>query len=496
LLIGLDAADKTLLEAAIERGDLPVIRGLREEGAWGAVDSPPGFGSGAVWPSFATGVSPAKHGRYFYRQVEPGRYEAERFEAASFRAKSFWKQLSDAGRHVAVFDVPKMGLSDGVDGIEVVDWLVHGPVYRELRTNPSSLARELVERFGADPIPQCDLPGGRDAEQQADLLDMLRGRIASKSAASCHYLAREPWDLFVTVFADPHCIGHQSWHVRDPSHPLYDAQAHARLGDPVLEVYRSIDRAIGEMVKMVDDDTLVIVLSCTGMGPNYTGNLMLDEVLRRLDGRRKSTSLDGWGRLKQRAKRALPVSVRRRGRPWSRRFEERLLHSDRLQRRCFAVPHNDMTGAVRVNLVGREPEGRVRPEDLDALFASLREDLLALRNLETGKPVVDDVVRTADHNAGAHLASLPDFFVIWKRDDPIERIASPKIGEITYRHRGNRTGDHRPESIFFARGRGVPRGRLDGVSILDFAPTLATLAGVALAQTDGRPIRALCGGAG
>ena len=187
----------------------------------------------------------------------------------------------------------------------------------------------------------------------------------------------------------------------------------------------------------------------------------------------------------------LPVSIRRRGRKLSRRVDEHFLQPDREQRRCFVVPHNDMTGAVRINLAGREPGGRVRPEEVDALFASLREDLLALRNLETGNPVVEDVVRTAEHCEGAQLAALPDFFVIWRRNEPIERVGSVKVGEIVYRHRGNRTGDHRPHSIFFARGRGVLPGRLDGVSILDFAPTLAALAGVVLEHTDGVPIRVL-----
>jgi predicted AlkP superfamily phosphohydrolase/phosphomutase len=129
---------------------------------------------------------------------------------------------------------------------------------------------------------------------------------------------------------------------------------------------------------------------------------------------------------------------------------------------------------------------------VDALFASLRDDLLALRNLDTGRPVVEDVVRTADRCEGAHLATLPDFFVLWRRDDPIERVGSPKVGEVVYRHRGNRTGDHRPESLFLARGRGIAAGRVDGVSILDFAPTLAALSGVELEQADGTPIRVLC----
>jgi predicted AlkP superfamily phosphohydrolase/phosphomutase len=493
LLIGLDAADKDLLGEAIDCGDLPTLRAMRDEGAWGVVDSIPGFGSGAIWPSFSTGASPAKHGRYFYRQVGPTSYEAQQFHASAFRAKAFWERMSDAGRRVAVFDVPKMGLSDNINGIEVVDWLVHGPVYRELRTHPSALAAELVERFGADPLPQCDLPGGRSARQHVELIDTLKRRIATKGAAARHYFAKERWDLFVTVFADPHCVGHQCWHVRDPAHPQHDELAHAQIGDPVLEVYQSIDRAIGEILRAVDDDTLVIVLSCTGMGPNYTGNLLLDEILRRLEGRKTPVAFDLWSRLKRQAKQVLPVGIRRRGRKLSRRVEERVLLSDRQQRRCFFVPHNDMSGAIRVNLAGREPDGQVRPEEVDVLFASLRRDLLALRNLDTGGPVVEDVVRTADYCRGAHLEMMPDFFVLWRRDHPIERVGSAKVGEITYRHRGNRTGDHRPDCVFYARGPGVQAGRVDGVSILDFGPTLAALAGVALDDTDGVPIRVLGG---
>jgi predicted AlkP superfamily phosphohydrolase/phosphomutase len=491
LLIGLDAADKDLLVEGMDRGDLPVLAGLRAGGAWGAVESLTGFGSGAVWPSFSTGVTPARHGRYFYRQVQPGAYEAVRFEASAFKAKSFWEELSSAGRRVAVFDVPKMGLSEQIEGIEVVDWLVHGPVYHELRTQPPGFAEELAGRFGLDPLPQCDLPGGRDADGHAALLDTLCARVGTKVAAARHYLAQEPWDLFLTVFGDPHCVGHQCWHVRDPEHPQHDAAAHARLGDPVMRLYQAIDRGIGEIVEAAGDDTLVIVISCTGMGANYSGNLILDEVLRRFEGKRKPPAYDLWTRLKLRTKRLLPVSIRKRGRQLSRRVDERMAHGDREDRRCFVVPHNDMAGAIRVNLAGREAGGRVRPEELDALYSELRRDLLALRNLDTGKPVVHDIVRTADLCEGDYLDDLPDFFVLWERDHPIDRVGSPKIGELTFRHRGNRTGDHRPDSVFLAKGPGVSRGRVEGVSILDFATTVGSLLGVPLPDTDGAPIAAL-----
>lgn len=493
LLIGLDAADPDLLIEGIERGLLPVLAKLAEEGAWGIALSPPGFGSGAIWPSFSTGVTPARHGRYFYRQVAPGAYEATRFDAARFGAPAIWELLSEAGRRVAVFDVPKAGLSAPLNGIDVVDWLVHGPVYKELRTWPESVARELTERFGADPLPQCDLPGGRNGAQHLELRDLFRARIRTKEEAFRHYFAQEPWDLFATVFADPHCVGHQCWHLRDEGHPLHDPEAAALVGDPVLDVYESIDAAIGRMIAEVDEETVVLVVSCTGMGPNYTGNYLLDEMLRRLEGSSKTAGLDAWGRLKRRAKRTLPVGLRKRGRRLSRRVEERVAHGDRERRRCFAVPHNDIAGAVRVNLVGREPNGRVQPDELDELFQHLRADLLEVRNLDTGRPVVEDVVRTADYCEGERLADLPDFFVLWCRDAPIDRVGSPKIGEIAHVHRGNRTGDHSPHSIFFARGPGVRPGRLAPASILDLAPTIAAMAGVPFEESDGTPIPALLG---
>jgi len=459
------------------------------------VDSIPGFGSGAVWPSFATGVSPASHGRYFYRQVFPGSYSARKFTASEFRHRPFWEVLSDADRHVAVFDVPKVGLSPDLNGLMSVDWIVHGPVYKELRTTPPSLADELVDRFGTDPCPKCDYPGLRSVDENRELIAQMVERIDQRTRCTLEFLGSESWDLFLTVFGEPHCIGHQCWHVRDPEHPLHDAESTRAIGDPVREIYAAIDRGMGKILSSIEEDTFVIVFSGTGMGPNYTGNYILDEVLRRLEGREKPRSVDWLTRAKLRAKKILPNEIRNRGRQLSRRVEEATKGHDRSERLCFDVPHNDISGAIRVNLVGREPEGRVhRGEELDALYESLRNDLLDLVNLDTGEPVVEDLVRVSDHCSGPELDRMPDFFVLWRRDAPIDRVGSKKVGEVEYPHRGNRTGDHSPDSFFVAAGPGVSAGPVTDLSILDFAPTVADLLGVELPQTDGRPIGALLGG--
>ena len=492
VLIGLDAAAGDLLFEGCDRGLFPNLAALRDRGAWGIAEGLPGFGSGAIWPSFSTGVNPAKHGRYFYRQIGSAGYGAEPFEATDFKAEAVWEVLSAAGRRVAVFDVPKAGLFENLNGIQAVDWIAHGPVYKRLVTWPPEFATELVRDFGTDPLPSCDRPGGRDAAGHAELRDLLLARVAQKEACAVHYLGREPWDLFATVFADPHCVGHQCWHLREVSHPMHDAEAAVKVGDPVWDVYSAIDTSIGRIAAAAGPDADVIVFSGTGMGANYGGNHVLDEILRRLEGRRAPRRLDWLMRAKRALKRQLPSDWRRRLNKTVRRVEDAAARGDRERRACFAVPHNDIAGAVRVNRAGREPNGRIQPGgEYDAFLAQLQRDILEIRNLDNDRPIATDVVRTDELCTGPHLDELPDLFVLWSREAPIERIASPKIGTIELVHRGNRTGDHRPDSVFVAAGPHVVPGRVEPVSILDFAPTLAALHGATLPDTDGKLIPAL-----
>ena len=491
LLIGLDAADAHLLLRGTDEGTLPNLARMRAEGAWGVVSSPSGFGSGAVWPSVATAVSPAKHSRYYYQQVRPGSYEAKRFEAEEFRAAPVWEHISDAGRKVAVYDVPKVGLSTGLNGRIAVDWMSHGPVYTGLRTWPESYADDLTSTYGIDPLPKCDMPGGRDEGQMREFLDILELRIDQRERCTRDAWNDDDLDLLVTVFAEPHCVGHQAWHVRDADHPQFDSEANTALGDPVTSVYSAIDAAIGRIVADVDDDTVVVVFSGTGMGPNYTGNKILDEVLRRLEGTSMTRRRWVTNQAKLLGKRVLPTGMRRRGRPLKRRVEESAAVGDRSRRKAFAIPHNDIAGAIRLNIAGREPDGLIDPADVDDYIDELRAHLLALRNVATGEPVVDRVVRISDEEDGPWLGHLPDLFVIWNRSSPIDRVTSDAVGTVEYIHRGNRTGDHNPESCFFATGPGVTPGEVVDSSIYDLFPTVAAVLGVDVPDTDGSVLESL-----
>ena len=151
LAIGLDAAEQSLIKQWMESGDLPALAGLRERAVCGQTTNEPGLYSGAVWPSIFTGVSAARHGRYFYRQLNTGTYKTCHVSPDDLKHPPFWKALSDAGLRVAVIDVPKSPITEGLNGIQVVDWGSHDPEHPAVRCWPPELSEEVTRRFGVDP---------------------------------------------------------------------------------------------------------------------------------------------------------------------------------------------------------------------------------------------------------------------------------------------------------------------------------------------------------
>jgi predicted AlkP superfamily phosphohydrolase/phosphomutase len=480
LFLGLDAMDPDLTRQWAEAGILPTFRSLFERATFGPTENPPGLFVGAVWPSFFTGTSPAHHGRYCFEQFVSGTYEVRRFYSSDLKRPPFWSSLGQAGRRVAIVDVPKSPLITKLNGIQLCDWATHDPdPGARFRTWPPALAADFTARFGADQVGDCNRTQ-RSAEGIETFRRRLRTRIEMKTAACAEMLDRETWDLFLAVFAESHCVGHQCWVVHDTDHAAHDPALAELVGDPLRDVYVALDAAVGELLRRAGSDTTVFILASHGMGPHYDATFMLDEILQRLDACPAAwrQAVD-WGR---RYKRALLYRVRRGLLPPLRLAVD--------HRRFFAVPNNDVYGSIRVNLIGREPSGRIRPgEELDGLFLELRRELLALVNVDTGRPVVRDVFRLADRYPGECLGDLPDFCVEWNRESPISCVASPAIGTIRKPFRGVRSGDHKPEGFFWCTGPGIPPGaRPDSVSVMDFAAMIAALLDVPLANVDGRPI--------
>jgi predicted AlkP superfamily phosphohydrolase/phosphomutase len=497
LFLAVDAGDKDLILDWAREGTLPTFRSLLQTSAWGPTQNPVGFFVGAVWPSFWTGLSPEQHGRYCYSQLRTGTYDHYDVSPRDTRGEPFWDALCAAGRRVAIFDVPKTVPSERVNGIQIVDWGTHDP---ELGfcTWPESLASEIEARFGEHPVDQCDEFMQRSPTEFRALRDALVAGARRKAELAAHFLKQGNWDLFLTVFAESHCIGHHCWHIHDPGHPRHDPAVARLVGDPIRDVYVAIDAALGGLIERSGPETTIFVLASHGMGPHYDGTFLLGRILRSLlelplaPGSKRAVArfLESiWYRL--------PSSLQAALRPVRGRTKQVLGVAasvpELADRLCFATPNNDVYGGIRINLVGREPQGRIRPgTEYEEFCEVLAADLLAFVNLDTGKPLVRRVLKTADLYSGEHIRDLPDLLVEWEREAPISRIHSPKTGIIEQAYPGRRTGDHRAEGLLFARGPGIAPRRLDEpIEITRLAPTIMSLLGVPLPRTAAEPVSAL-----
>jgi predicted AlkP superfamily phosphohydrolase/phosphomutase len=514
VMIGIDAASPTLVARWTADGSLPNLAALMARGTYADLRGIDGFYVGSTWPSMYTGTNPARHGVHYLLQLVPGTYRLHRVAEAEFvRRPAFWEALCAAGRRVAILDVPLTRLEPAMCGVQVVEWGGHDGIYG-FQTAPPELAADLHSHHGPHPLlGACDR-AGRTREAFAEFVATLESGVRKKSEWTRELLGRGSWDLFMQVFTESHCAGHQCWHLHDATHPMHDAEFVRVHGDPLRRVYQAIDAAIGEIVHDAGD-AAIVVFAAHGMSHRFGAQFLLRDILVRLGvtvedsapaesrgGMLARPLREGWTRLPERLRRPVRALRRLAARPGTGAAALPSLRVDVRHSRCFPVNNGLAVGGIRLNLAGREPSGVVQPgAEAEAFCAELQARLLEIVNAETGRPLVARVRRTAEMYAGEHRDALPDLLVEWNDATPLGssalgppgagrvRARSDAIGVLEGTNDYARTGEHRPDGWLIAAGPGIPHRRLERtVSLLDVAPTAAAMLGVPLPGVDGRPI--------
>ncbi|MCU1497801.1 MAG: type phosphodiesterase/nucleotide pyrophosphatase [Acidimicrobiales bacterium] len=518
MLIAMDAADPDLVRRWASEGRLPAVASMLARGTAAEVAAPPGVFVTSNWASIATAVGPDRHRYLCWDEIDPETYEHRETEPtpATVQGTAFWEHLSTAGRRTALVDVPHTWPSP-IDGVMVVEWGCHDR-HAGTRSWPEGLISELDELTGGhlgevanpdrDQFAPCDYLHRtapiRSFDEEVRLLEDLRVAVERKRQASLHLLDQGDWDVFVSVLGESHCAGHQLWHHHDPSHPRHDPSARRAIGvDPVLDLYQRVDAVIGDHLDRLGPDDTAYLLLPHGMVAHHDGTHLLDPVLANLDRSLDRPEQVGRAtRLASVATSPLPISARRRAARWAAPLVRRRLASAPAQehsvlpaiarRRWYAAPNNTVSGGVRLNLAGREGQGRIHPGARDEVLHWLIDRLSELVNVDTGGPVVAEVTIADDIYQRRPDDLMPDLFVEWVRDDPIERVWSPATGTVVRPYTHWRTGDHVPVGLLVAAGPGIAAGATtETIDSIDIAPTVSRSVGVELPDVDGRAIAAL-----
>jgi predicted AlkP superfamily phosphohydrolase/phosphomutase len=264
------------------------------------------------------------------------------------------------------------------------------------------------------------------------------------------------------------------------------------------DVYVLLDAAVGRLLERVEPDTRVFVVASHGMGLYSGGPKLLPEFLDRIG---MSATRDSALRRELQPRylvRHLPASwlpaLRKLSALPRVRGVRRGLGGLRKQLEDpgtrAAAFENNRCGAIRLNLRGREPNGRVEPgAEARAVKEEIRRELLALRHVESGEPAVVRVVFAEEAFGPEHHRDVPDILVVFRSDlGVLEAVQSPRIGTLRVSNvdpGSPRSGDHTVESRLWVSGAsGEGRG-----NVLDLASTVLAALDVAPSRAlDGRPL--------
>lgn len=503
MVIGIDAASPALIERWMKDGALPNLAALVSRGVSSEMKGVEGFFIGSTWASMYTGTNPAEHSVHYLLELVRGTYELrESADGLFVQRPPFWRALSDAGKRVAILDVPLTRLEPQLNGVQTVEWGGHDSIFG-FRTFPPSLAERILEKFGPHPVGSTCDADNRSAHDYAEFADRLERGARLKGELSREILAEGNWDFFMQVFTEAHCAGHQCWHLHDEKHPAHRHEDVAVAGDPMRRAYVAIDHEIGRLVELAGDADIV-VFSGHGMSHWYGAQFLLHDILVKLgaSAARPVAPRTAKRQLLNSARavwRALPMPIRQA----IKRFRGRTVAppvvktrpafvADAARSRCFVHPNGLAIGGIRLNLVGREPNGMLLAgPEADAFVAELSQSLLEIVDMQTGMPLVKRVVRVADLYAGENLDLLPDLLVEWNDATATGstiiangvnsrvRATSPGIGIIEGANDFGRTGEHRTNGWLVAAGPHISNKPFAvQPSILDLAPTFSAMLGV------------------
>lgn len=495
LIVGWDGASWNVIRPLLEKGCLPNLARLCHQGCSGALRAPWPPVTFPSWTTFMTGVNPGRHGIFDFTQRDGGRYRVRFVNAGDRASPTVWSLLSRARKRVCVLGLPATYPPEEINGI-----LVSGfdtPVTTRADDSfvfPRSAAR-LIRELGG--FPFADFQEFKvNRRWYAKARDSLLRSVSRKAELAKQILRRERWDCFMVVFGESDTASHHFWHFADPESPLYDRQGADVFGDTVAEVYSALDEALGVLLAVAPEANLLLV-SDHGFGGSSGRAVHLNRWLaehgwlRFRTGRGRGLGLS-W--LKEQALRHIPAGLQA---PLFRLGNYSLASVLESQSR-FAGIDFSMTVAfseesptfpgIWLNVVGRDQNGVVRPEDYEFIRDEVCHALLAWRLPPDGAPAMSRVWRREELYHGAFVGRAPDIVLELAVTQEGYSIASrssrgeagPLVSSVDRNTwRGGKlaglSGTHRQDGVYVLAGPDVRARGPSAADMTQMAPSVLGL---------------------
>jgi predicted AlkP superfamily phosphohydrolase/phosphomutase len=341
LLIGLDGATPELALGAW-RTELRTLHMLTDRGVRGRLRSSTPWASSPAWLSLLSGQDPGQIGIYGATSRQNYSYAPPAPpDSHAMREPRLWDILGSAGKHVGVVGAPATTPAPPVYGHLIGDQLDAG----ENAIYPPALRQQVATWLEDDP----------PARLADDEIDRIVGgaytRAEQRFRLARRLLARDTYDCFVLYDDGIATVQRALWHTLDTTHQRF-RPSHPSAG-VISAFYRFIDEQIADLLELIDDNTVVALLSACGT--------------QALDG---ELALNDWlieqGELVLHASPERPATLAECEVDWART-------------QAWA----EADGAIYLNISGREAHGAIPSTNAEAAAENLAERLRALAGPHT-----------------------------------------------------------------------------------------------------------------
>ncbi|MGD8506286.1 MAG: alkaline phosphatase family protein [Candidatus Bathyarchaeota archaeon] len=443
LVIGLDAAPPELVFEDFYE-DLPNLRHLMENGVYARMTSTHPPITIPAWMVMVTGKTMGKLGLYGFRHRKPGTYsDIWIAHSLAVKEKTLWDILGEYKKQVIVIGVPPTYPPKPVNGYLISCFIT--PTTERDYTYPKELKKEIQEQVGEYLIDVAFR-----TEQKEHLLKQLYEMTDKRFRVIEYLMTNKPWDLLTFVEIGVDRIQHAFWKFFDKQHHLYQpGNEHENV---IKEYYQFIDKEIGKLLKLIDKNTVVIVVSDHG-AKRMKGAFCINEWL----------IAKGYLTLKKKTQKV--VSLGEADVDWSK---------------TRAWGWGGYHARIFFNVKGRELQGVIEPKDYESFRKQLIEEITAIRGVNGEQ--WNTKVYTPEEIYPEGKGDYPDLTVYF---DDLSWRSAGTIGHnklyLSENDKGPDDAVHSHHGIFILCDPNRKMGRkIPNVKILDVAPTILKIMDISI----------------
>lgn len=288
LLIGWDAADWKIIDKLMDAGLMPAMKSVVEKGVRGRLATLDPPLSPMLWTSMATGVRPFKHGVLGFVEHD-GAGGVRPVSSYSRKVPAIWNMLTMEGYRSNIVGWWPSNPVESINGcmvsnlfqqekkgketMDMGDWEIpEGTIFperirekmMEVRVHPHEITGNLVLPF----VPQAHALDKKQ-DKRLTVISKFLAHASTIHGACTELMETEEWD-FTAVYHDAiDHFSHAFMKYNPPKMEGLDEEAYDLFKDVVKGAYVFHDMMLDRLLKMIDDDTTVVIVSDHGFHSDH-----------------------------------------------------------------------------------------------------------------------------------------------------------------------------------------------------------------------------------